>query len=79
MVHGAALGLELLDALGADARLAEHHRLEAVRAHLLEMAGNSAAAARHYRAAASKTGNLAERTYLLMQAARLANDGESYA
>jgi predicted RNA polymerase sigma factor len=79
MVHGAAHGLELLDALGADTRLVEHHRLDAVRAHLLELAGDRAGAARHYRTAGAKTGNLAERTYLLMQAARLAIDGESSA
>ena len=71
MVHGAAKGLELLDALNADARLADHHRLDAVRAHLLELAGDSLGAVRHYRAAAGKTGNLAERNYLLTQATRL--------
>ncbi len=71
MVHGAAKGLELLDALKADARLANHHRLDAVRAHLLELAGDPEAAVRHYRAAAGKTGSLPERNYLLTQAARL--------
>jgi predicted RNA polymerase sigma factor len=45
--------------------------MDAVRAHLLEMAGDSQAAVRYYRAAAGKTVNLAERNYLLMQAARL--------
>ncbi len=75
MVHGAARGLELLDALDTDARLADHHRLDAVRAHLLELAGEPEGAERHYRSAASKTGNLAERNYLLMQAARLASEG----
>ena len=71
MVHGARKGLDLLDDLRGDPRLANHHRLDAVRAHLLEMAGESLAAAKHYRAAAGKTGNLPERNYLLMQAARL--------
>jgi RNA polymerase sigma factor (sigma-70 family) len=71
MVHGPAKGLELLDALKADARVAKHHRLDAVRAHLLEMAGDREGAAKHYRAAAGKTGSLPERNYLLMQAARL--------
>jgi len=71
MVHGARKGLDLLDDLRGDPRLANHHRLDAVRAHLLEMAGESPAAAKHYRAAAGKTGNLPERNYLLMQAARL--------
>ncbi len=72
MVHGAKDGLNLLNALQGDPRIAEHHRLDAVRAHLLEMVGNSQAAAACYRAAAAKTGNLPERNYLLMQAGRLA-------
>jgi predicted RNA polymerase sigma factor len=71
MVHGPRKGLDLLDGLIGDPRLAGHHRLDAVRAHLLEMAGESEAAAQHYRLAAGKTGNLPERNYLLMQAARL--------
>lgn len=74
MVHGATKGLELLDALKADARLAIHHRLDAVRAHLLELAGDRKGAIGHYRAAASKTGSLPERNYLLTQAARLSSE-----
>jgi RNA polymerase sigma factor (sigma-70 family) len=74
MVHGATKGLELLDALKTDARLADHHRLDAVRAHLLELAGDREAAVRHYRAAAAKTANLPERNYLLTQAARLSSE-----
>jgi RNA polymerase sigma factor (sigma-70 family) len=73
MVHGANKGLELLDTLRADARLADHHRLDAVRAHLLELAGDHRGAVRHYRAAAGKTGSLPERNYLLAQAARLSS------
>ncbi|HEX5424071.1 MAG TPA: sigma-70 family RNA polymerase sigma factor [Candidatus Acidoferrales bacterium] len=72
MVHGPAKGLELLDALADDPRLASHHRLDAVRAHLLERAGDRSAAIEKYRAAASKTASLPERNYLLAQAARLA-------
>jgi RNA polymerase sigma factor (sigma-70 family) len=71
MVQGPKKGLDLLDELKEDARLADHHRLDAVRAHLLEMAGEPEAAARYYRLAAGKTGNLPERNYLLTQAARL--------
>jgi RNA polymerase sigma factor (sigma-70 family) len=71
MVHGPRKGLELLGALDSDTRLAERHRLEAVRAHLLEMAGDLDGAVKHYRAAAGKTGSLPERDYLLLQAARL--------
>jgi RNA polymerase sigma factor (sigma-70 family) len=74
MVHGATKGLELLDALKADTRLAAQHRLDAVRAHLLELTGDLKRAATHYRAAAGKTGNFSERNYLLTQAARLAMD-----
>jgi RNA polymerase sigma factor (sigma-70 family) len=74
MVHGARKGLELLEALDADARLANHHRLDAVRAHLLELAGDRHGAVRHYRAAAGKTGSLPERNYLLTQASRLSSE-----
>jgi RNA polymerase sigma factor (sigma-70 family) len=70
MVHGPTKGLELVDALKADARVADHHRWHAVRAHLLEMAGDHDGAIKHFRAAAGKTGSLPERDYLLMQAAR---------
>jgi RNA polymerase sigma factor (sigma-70 family) len=74
MVHGATKGLELLEPLKRDARLADHHRLDAVRAHLLERAGDRLGAVRHYRAAARKTGSLPEQNYLLTQAARLVNE-----
>ena len=74
MVHGATKGLEVLDALKGDARVAEHHRLDAVQAHLLELAGDRKGAVRHYRAAAGKTGSLPERNYLLTQAARLSGE-----
>jgi RNA polymerase sigma factor (sigma-70 family) len=77
MVHGAPKGLELLDAIKMDARLADHHRLDAVRAHLLERAGDREGAVRHYRAAAGKTGSLPERNYLLTQAARLSSELQS--
>ena len=74
MVHGVAKGLELLDTLKADARIANHHRLDSVRAHLLELAGDRDRAVEHYRAAAVKTASLPERNYLLTQAARLSNE-----
>ena len=73
MVHGATKGLELLDALKDDPRIAEHHRVDAVRAHLLELAGDENGAVKHYQAAAGKTGSLPERNYLLAQAARLSS------
>jgi predicted RNA polymerase sigma factor len=75
MVHGPEEGLRQLDALAGDARLREHHRLDAVRAHLLQMAGDNERAIRHYRAAAQKTASIPERNYLLTKAARLGADG----
>jgi len=72
MVNGPPAGLRLLDALDVDRRLAGHHRLEAVRAHLLEMTGDRRAAIAHYRAAAARTTSLPERDYLTTKAARLA-------
>jgi len=74
MVQGVARGLELLDTLKADDRIANHHRLDSVRAHLLELAGDRDGAVEHYRAAAVKTASLPERNYLLTQAARLSNE-----
>ena len=71
MVHGPSAGLELLDALDADGRLTGHHRLDAVRAHLLELAGDHPGAIAHYQTAAARTTSLPERNYLITQAARL--------
>ncbi|HSS51383.1 MAG TPA: DUF6596 domain-containing protein [Thermoanaerobaculia bacterium] len=77
MVEGPAAGLERLQALDADERLAGHHRLDAVRAHLLELAGDPQAAVAYYRTAAGRTTSLPERNYLMTQAARLSEAGES--
>jgi RNA polymerase sigma factor (sigma-70 family) len=74
MVHGPDKGLELLRALDTDPRLASHHRLDAVRAHLLEKTGDYEAAIGHYRLAATRTTSIPERNYLMTQAARLAGD-----
>jgi RNA polymerase sigma factor (sigma-70 family) len=71
MVHGPGTGLERLSALDADVRLAGHYRLDAVRAHLLEMSGERERAIAHYRAAAGRTTSIPERNYLIMKAARL--------
>lgn len=71
MAHGPSAGLELLTRLDTDDRLAGHHRLDAVRAHLLELAGDHQAAISHYRVAAGRTTSIPERNYLLTQAARL--------
>lgn len=72
MVHGPWRALALLADLDEDERLAGHHRLEAVRAHLLEMAGERAAARAAYAKAASLTLSVPERRYLRFRAARLA-------
>ena len=61
MVHGPRAGLDLLSTLDGDERLGEHHRLDAVRAHLLEMAGDLAAARAAHRTAAWRATSLPER------------------
>jgi len=71
MVHGPAAGIERLDALADDPRMKGHHRLDAVRAHLLERAGDREGAIAHYRRAADRTASTSERNYLITQAARL--------
>jgi RNA polymerase sigma factor (sigma-70 family) len=62
MVHGPRAGLELLRTL--DAALGDHHRLAAVRAHLLEVAGDGAGARAAYERAARLTTSIPERRYL---------------
>jgi RNA polymerase sigma factor (sigma-70 family) len=74
MVHGPRAGLDLLETLDTDDRVAGHHRLDAVRAHLLEMAGDHAAARAHYQQAARRTTSLPEQRYLQARAARLSDD-----
>lgn len=75
MVRGPAAGLELLDTLVADERIAGHHRFHAVRAHLLEMAGDTPAAISSYREAARRTTSLPEQRYLEARAAALSTSG----
>lgn len=69
MVDGPQAGLKLLDSL--DERLPGHHRLAAVRGHLLEMAGDRPAAIEQLRAAAVGTSSAPEQRYLLTEIARL--------
>ncbi|NRQ36126.1 sigma-70 family RNA polymerase sigma factor [Nonomuraea sp. NN258] len=71
MVRGPRAGLDLLDDLAADERIAGHHRLAAVRGHLLELSGEHAAAVSAYREAARRTASLPEQRYLESRAARL--------
>ncbi|MEU5869542.1 sigma-70 family RNA polymerase sigma factor [Nonomuraea sp. NPDC047529] len=72
MVHGPRAGLDLLDGLAADDRLSGHHRLASVRAHLLELEGDTEGAALAFREAARRTLSLPEQRYLEGKAARLA-------
>ncbi|MER7888563.1 DUF6596 domain-containing protein [Micromonospora sp. NPDC094482] len=72
MVDGPRAGLALLAPLADDERTAAHHRLAAVRAHLLELAGEPGPAREAYLAAARATTSLPERRYLELRAARLA-------
>jgi RNA polymerase sigma factor (sigma-70 family) len=74
MVRGPRAGLELLAGLDADERMTGGHQLHAVRAHLLEMAGERDAARDAYLAAASRTSNLSQQSYLHARAARLTGD-----
>ena len=71
MADGPAVGLQRLDSLADDKQLAEDHRLYAVRAHLLEMTGDTNAAREAYRGAARRATNLAQQRYLNRQAAKL--------
>jgi RNA polymerase sigma factor (sigma-70 family) len=74
MVHGPKKGLELLQVLDSDPRLVGHYRLDAVRGHLFEMAGDREKAIAHYREAARKTTSIPEQEYLTIQAARLESE-----
>jgi RNA polymerase sigma factor (sigma-70 family) len=69
MVHGPRAALRLLEPLAEDDRMAGNHRLDAVRAHLLEMAGDPVAAREHFSRAAAGTTSLPERRYLEAKAA----------
>jgi RNA polymerase sigma factor (sigma-70 family) len=71
MVHGPAKGLELLAPLAKDERLRGNHRLDAVRAHLLERAGDKEKAVKLYQTAATKTSSIPEKNYLMLKAAKL--------
>jgi predicted RNA polymerase sigma factor len=71
MVHGPRAGLQRLAAAEADPALAGHHRLHAVRAHLLDLAGDRPAARTAYELAARRTLSIPEKRYLESRAARL--------
>ncbi len=67
MVRGAREGLRQLDEI---AGLNEHHRVDVVRAHLLDLAGEPEQARVYYRSAARKTLSVPERKYLESRAAQ---------
>jgi RNA polymerase sigma factor (sigma-70 family) len=71
MADGPAAGLQRLGTLAGNKQLAEDHRLYAVRAHLLEMSGDTDAARDEYRAAARRATNLPQQRYLISRASRL--------
>jgi RNA polymerase sigma factor (sigma-70 family) len=64
MVRGPVAGLAALEAAEDDSALAGHHRIAAVRAHLLDLTGDREAAREQYRQAARTTLNVAEQRYL---------------
>jgi len=71
MVHGPAPALAMLRQLDDDSRISGHYRLDAVRGHLYELAGDRERALEHFRAAADGTASMPERDYLRTKAARL--------
>jgi predicted RNA polymerase sigma factor len=71
MVHGAPAGLAMIGQLEATGDLEGHHRIDAVKAHLLELAGDRDGAIQYYRAAAHRTTSIPEQQYLDAQADRL--------
>jgi predicted RNA polymerase sigma factor len=71
MVHGPRAGLERLGPAETDPALAGHHRVAAVRAHLLDMAGEREAARDQYSVAARRTLSIPEQRYLESRAAQL--------
>jgi predicted RNA polymerase sigma factor len=70
MVRGPAAALAELDDAAADPALRGHHRVDAVRAHLLDELGDREAARKHYLRAAQRTRSLPEQRYLLSRATR---------
>lgn len=73
MADGPEAGLAVLGEV--EERLNGNYRVDAVRAHLLELSGETEAALASYRAAAGRTPNLPEQRYLTKRAARLTAQG----
>ena len=74
MVRGPNAGLRELAAAEREPALAGNHRVDAVRAHLLEMSGDLTGARDQYRLAAQRTLSIPEQRYLASRATRLAPD-----
>jgi predicted RNA polymerase sigma factor len=77
MTDGPNAGLAMVSELAADDRTADHHRLAATRAHLLELAGDTAAARENYLLASRRTTSLPEQRYLHARADRLTTNDHS--
>jgi RNA polymerase sigma factor (sigma-70 family) len=75
MTDGPDAGLAMLATVAADDRMARHHRLAAVRAHLLELAGDHVGARENYLIAARRTTSLPEQRYLRGRAERITGEG----
>jgi RNA polymerase sigma factor (sigma-70 family) len=73
MVDGPRAGLAVLGTLDTDDRMVHTHRLDAVRGHLLELAGEHVAARESYLRAARATASIPEQRYLALRAARLSD------
>jgi predicted RNA polymerase sigma factor len=76
MAHGADAGLRELAAVEIDEALTGHHRVDAVRAHLLEMKGDYEAARDAYHLAAGRTLSIPEQRYLRSRAEALEPDSD---
>jgi RNA polymerase sigma factor (sigma-70 family) len=70
MVRGPQAALAELNDAAADPALRGHHRVDAVRAHLLDELGDRDAAREYYLRAAQRTRSLPEKRYLLARATR---------
>jgi predicted RNA polymerase sigma factor len=76
MASGPTAGLDALEPLVGDPAVARYHRVPAVRAHLLELAGDLEAAEREYARAAELTSSRPEQRYLVRRLTRL-RDGRA--
>jgi RNA polymerase sigma factor (sigma-70 family) len=73
MAISPAAGLQILESVADDRRIAGHHRFHAVRGQLLEMSGEEQAAREAFALAARLTASLPEKRYLTVRASGLHN------